>query len=59
MLEIVDLLLHKTDQKLIFISEAANQIIQYSNINIEYLNKMLQKKILSSEYPFNFDKLLQ
>ena len=40
-LEIVDLLLHKTSDRIVFISESANQVIQYSNINVEYLSKML------------------
>jgi len=42
------LLLYKTSERIIFISEAANQVIQYSNINVEYLSKMLQKKIYDS-----------
>jgi hypothetical protein len=58
-LEIVDLILYKTSERVIFISEAANQVIQYSNINVEYLSKMLQKKIYDSQSPFNFDKLFQ
>eukprot|EP00347_Sterkiella_histriomuscorum_P005551 403356179 len=59
-LEIVDLLIHKiTHARIIFISESANQLIQYSNINVEYLNQKLQTKILSSENPFSFDKLFK
>ena len=42
-LEIVDLLLHKLDPrvKIIFMSEAATALIEYANINLEYLNPML------------------
>ena len=44
-LDIVDLLLHKTEDKIVFISEAATHVIQYANINVEYLSEMLHKKI--------------
>jgi len=42
-LEIVDLLLHKIDEqvKIVFMSEAALSLIEYANINLEYLNPML------------------
>lgn len=60
-LEILDLLIHKISDrvKIIFIAESASQIIQYANINVEYLNLMLQKKIYSAEDPFSFDKLFK
>jgi hypothetical protein len=43
MLEIVDLLVHKVDEKvkIIFMSEAAQALVEYANINLEYLNPML------------------
>jgi hypothetical protein len=43
LLEIVDLLLHKLyDQvKIIFMSESAQPLIEYANINLGYLNPML------------------
>ena len=42
-LEIVDLLLHKIDDrvKIIFISDSAKSLIEYANINLEYLNPKL------------------
>jgi len=42
-LEIVDILLHKLDSrvKIVFMSEAAQSLIEYANINLEYLNPML------------------
>jgi len=43
MLEIVDLLVHKVEEsiKIIFMSEAAQALVEYANINLEYLNPML------------------
>ena len=42
-LEIVDLLVHKVDErvKIIFMAESAQQLVEYANINLEYLNPML------------------
>jgi hypothetical protein len=42
-LEIVDLLLHKVDErvKIVFMAESAQQLVEYANINLEYLNPML------------------
>lgn len=59
-LEIVDILLHKLDQriKIVFMSESANSLIEYANINLEYLNPMLQDKIYNTENPLSFDKLV-
>lgn len=59
-LEIVDILLHQIDErvKIVFISEAATALIEYANINLEYLNPMLQRKIYNTENPLSFDKLL-
>jgi hypothetical protein len=39
-LEIVDILVHKIDErvKIIFMSESAQALIEYANINLEYLN---------------------
>ena len=60
-LEIVDILLHKLDDrvKIVFMSEAALPLIGYANINLEYLNPMLQNKIYHTENPLSFDKLLR
>jgi hypothetical protein len=59
-LEIVDLLLHKLyDQvKIVFMSDSAFPLIEYSNINLGYLNPMLQGKIYNTENPLSFDKLI-
>lgn len=59
-LEIVDILLHKLyDQvKIVFMSESALPLIEYSNINLGYLNPMLQGKIYNTENPLSFDKLI-
>ena len=59
-LEIVDILLHKLDRnvKIVFMSEAATSLIEYANINLEYLNPMLQGKIYNTENPLSFDKLV-
>jgi hypothetical protein len=47
MLEIVDLLVHKVDEraKIIFLSDAAQALVEYANINLEYLNPILYNKI--------------
>ena len=45
--------------KIVFISEAANALIEYANINLEYLNPMLQRKIYNTENPLSFDKLIK
>lgn len=60
MLEIVDLLLHKlySQVKIVFIAESALPLIEYSNINLGYLNPMLQGKIYNTENPLSFDKLI-
>jgi Cft2 family RNA processing exonuclease len=59
-LEIVDLILHKLYEnvKIVFISESAQPLIEYSNINLAYLNPMLQGKIYNTENPLSFDKLI-
>ena len=60
-LEIVDLLLHKIDDrvKIIFISDSAKSLIEYANINLEYLSPKLQSKIYITENPLSFDKLIK
>ena len=52
--------MHQIDErvKIVFISEAATALIEYANINLEYLNPMLQRKIYNTENPLSFDKLL-
>lgn len=40
-------------------SDAAQALIEYANINLEYLNPMLQSKIYSTENPLSFDKLIK
>lgn len=61
MLEIVDLLVHKVDErvKIIFMSEAAQALVEYANINLEYLNPMLQQKIYHTECPLSIQKLIK
>jgi hypothetical protein len=39
-------------------SESATPLIEYANINLEYLNPMLQGKIYNTENPLSFDKLI-
>ena len=58
-MEIVDLLLHKVDDhvQIVFMSESALSLIEYANINLEYLNPMLQNKIYNTENPLSFQKL--
>ena len=61
MLEIVDLLVHKVDEKvkIVFLSESAQQLVEYANINLEYLNPMLQNKIYHNENPLSIQKLIK
>ena len=40
-------------------SDAAQALIEYANINVEYLNPMLQSKIYATENPLSFDKLVK
>ena len=55
-LEVIDLLLHKVDDhvQIVFMSESALSLIEYANINLEYLNPMLQNKIYVTENPLSF-----
>jgi len=57
----VDLLLHKINEnvRIVVLSESAQSVIEYSNINVEYLNKKLQEKIYMTESPLSFDKLIK
>ena len=59
-LEIVDVLLYKLDEqvKIVFMSDSAFPLIEYSNINLGYLNSLLQGKIYNTENPLSFDKLI-
>lgn len=61
LLELVDLLLHKLSDfiKIVVISQSAHSVVQYANINLEYLNQKLQDKIYHTENPLSFDKLLK
>lgn len=61
MLEIVDLLVHKVDQRvqIVFMSEAAQALVEYANINLEYLNQTLQNKIYHTENPLAIQKLIK
>jgi len=34
-------------------------LIEYANINLEYLNPMLQSKIYNTENPLSFQKLIK
>jgi hypothetical protein len=57
LLDMLDMLLMKINnfQKIHFISSSAEATINYSNINVDYLNKMLQSKIFmnSPELPLS------
>lgn len=41
------------------ISYSAYSVVQYANINLEYLNRKLQEKIYLTENPLSFDKLFK
>lgn len=43
LLELVDLLLHKLNDQvqIVVISHSAHSVVQYANINLEYLNRKL------------------
>ena len=60
LLELVDHLLHKIQDQvsIVVLSESAHSVVEYSNINLEYLNQKLQAKIYNTEQPLSFDKLL-
>ena len=45
--------------RIIVISDSANSVIQFSNINLEYLNIKLQDKIYNTENPLSFDKMVK
>ena len=68
----MDLLLHKLNDRvsIVVISDSAHSVVQYSNINLEYLNTKLQEKIYKNlfsnskehpgtENPLSFDILLK
>lgn len=59
LLELVDLLLHKINEyvSIVVLSESAHSVVEYANINLEYLNQKLQDKIYNTEKPLSFDKL--
>lgn len=61
LLELVDLLLHKLNDQvqIVVISYSAYSVVQYANINLEYLNRKLQEKIYLTENPLSFDKLFK
>lgn len=61
LLELVDLLLHKLNDQvqIVVISHSAHSVVQYANINLEYLNQKLQEKIYLTENPLSFDKLFK
>ena len=61
LLELVDLLLHKLSDfiKIVVLSQSAYSVVQYANINLEYLNQKLQDKIYQTENPLSFDKLMK
>ena len=60
-LELVDFLCEKIarDVKIIVISEAAKSVVEYANINLEYLNTKLQDKIYETKNPLSIDKLFK
>ena len=45
--------------KIIVISEAAKSVVEYANINLEYLNTKLQDKIYETKNPLSIDKLFK
>ena len=53
--------MHKVDEqvKIVFMAEAAQALIEYASINMEYLNPMLQNKVYKTENPFNITNLLK
>jgi hypothetical protein len=59
LLEVIDLLAYKIDERvrLVFMGEAAQPLIEYANINLEYLSPKLQSKIYHTENPLPFEKL--
>jgi len=62
LLEILELLVHKIDVsvKIKFFSESSNSIVQFSNINVEYLNKWHKQTMTTSMTKtkfMNVDKL--
>jgi hypothetical protein len=61
LIEILDLLVHKVDEqvKIVFMAEAAQALIEYASINMEYLNPMLQNKVYKTENPFNITNLMK
>lgn len=61
LLELCDIMYQNvSDQvRIVVISESANSVIQYSNINLDYLNVKLQEKIYHTENPLSFDKLIK
>ena len=58
-LEILDLLIQSISPRFLIriFSGSAEGIKAFSNLNLDYLNKKLQDKILDSNDPFEFDKL--
>jgi hypothetical protein len=58
-LEILDLLINSISSRFLIriFSGSAEGIKAFSNLNLDYLNKKLQDKILDSNDPFEFDKL--
>jgi len=58
-LEILELLINSISSRFLIriFSGSAENIKAFSNLNLDYLNKKLQDKILDSNDPFEFDKL--
>ena len=58
-LEILELLILSISPRVMIriFSGSAEGIKAFSNLNLDYLNKKLQDKILDSNDPFEFDKL--
>jgi len=61
LLELADFLIHKLDDrvKIRYFSESVKQVMEFANINVDFLNPKLQDKIYQAMFPFTFDKLSQ
>lgn len=61
LLELVDMLVTMVSDsvKIVVISQSSHSVVEYANINLEYLNVKLQEKIYNAENPLSFDKLFK
>jgi hypothetical protein len=61
LLELVDMFVTFLNKqvKIVVISESSHSVVEYANINLDYLNVKLQEKIYNAENPLSFDKLFK